>query len=64
MEKKGGWRHNPEEILRWKEGRTGVPLVDALMREMNATGDMSNRGRMIVCSYLTRDLIQDWRYGA
>lgn len=41
-----------------------MPLVDALMRELNTTGDMSNRGRMVVCSYLTRDLWQDWRYGA
>jgi deoxyribodipyrimidine photo-lyase len=41
-----------------------MPLIDALMREMNATGFMPNRGRMIVACYLTMDLKQDWRYGA
>jgi len=43
---------------------TGMPLVDSLIREMNATGFMPNRGRMIVASYLTFDLKQDWRFGA
>jgi deoxyribodipyrimidine photo-lyase len=41
-----------------------MPLIDALMRELNTTGDITNRGREIVCSYLTRDLLIDWRYGA
>ena len=41
-----------------------MPLIDSLMREMNSTGFMSNRGRMVVASYLTMDLKQDWRWGA
>ena len=41
-----------------------MPIVDALMREMNATGFMSNRGRMVVAAYLTLDLLIDWRHGA
>jgi deoxyribodipyrimidine photo-lyase len=41
-----------------------MPIIDAFMRELNATGFMSNRGRQIVASYLTLDLKQDWRYGA
>eukprot|EP00522_Entomoneis_paludosa_P012888 CAMPEP_0172443734 /NCGR_PEP_ID=MMETSP1065-20121228/3947_1 /TAXON_ID=265537 /ORGANISM="Amphiprora paludosa, Strain CCMP125" /LENGTH=587 /DNA_ID=CAMNT_0013194061 /DNA_START=89 /DNA_END=1852 /DNA_ORIENTATION=+ len=47
----------------WKEGKTGYPLVDANMREMRATGFMSNRGRQNVCSFLCLDLQQDWRHG-
>jgi deoxyribodipyrimidine photo-lyase len=43
---------------------TGMPFVDALMRDMNATGFMPNRGRMVVACYLTMDLKLDWRYGA
>lgn len=48
----------------WCQGRTGMPLVDANMRELAATGFMSNRGRQIVASYLINDLQQDWRHGA
>lgn len=48
----------------WCRGRTGMPLVDANMRELAATGFMSNRGRQIVASYLINDLQQDWRHGA
>jgi len=48
----------------WKEGRTGVPFIDANMRELNETGFMSNRGRQNVASYLVKDLKQDWRRGA
>jgi len=59
-----GWDTNPETVQRWKKGMTGMPLVDSLIREMNATGFMPNRGRMIVASYLTFDLKQDWRFGA
>lgn len=58
------WNTDMEIVNRWKEGRTGMPLIDALMRELNATGFMPNRGRMIVACYLTMDLKQDWRYGA
>jgi len=48
----------------WSRGRTGMPLVDANMRELAATGFMSNRGRQVVASYLINDLQQDWRQGA
>jgi deoxyribodipyrimidine photo-lyase len=48
----------------WKEGRTGMPLVDANMRELRCTGFMSNRGRQNVASYLVLDLGIDWRLGA
>jgi deoxyribodipyrimidine photo-lyase len=58
------WGYNPDWIRAWKEGRTGYPLVDANMRELAATGYMSNRGRQNVCSFLALDLAQDWRYGA
>jgi deoxyribodipyrimidine photo-lyase len=51
-------------VLAWVEGRTGFPLVDANMRELAATGFMSNRGRQNVCSFLALELNQDWRYGA
>lgn len=58
------WAHFEKSIQAWKEGRTGYPLVDANMRELAATGFMSNRGRQNVCSFLAIDLNQDWRYGA
>lgn len=58
------WNTDKEIVQRWKEGRTGIPLVDGLMRELNNSGYMGNRGRQIVASYLTLDLKQDWRYGA
>lgn len=54
----------PTPVCRWKEGRTGMPLVDANMRELAATGFMSNRGRQNVASYLVHDLGLDWRLGA
>jgi deoxyribodipyrimidine photo-lyase len=53
-----------QDFERWCHGRTGMPLVDANMRELAATGFMSNRGRQVVASYLINDLQQDWRYGA
>lgn len=53
-----------ERYLHWCNGRTGMPLVDANMRELMATGWMSSRGRQIVAAYLVNDLQQDWRYGA
>lgn len=52
-----------EAVLRWKQGRTGVPLVDAAMREMYITGYMHNRGRMIVGSYLVKHMLKHWRIG-
>jgi len=51
------------EVLAWKQGRTGVPFVDAAMREMYVTGRMHNRARMIVASYLTKHLMTHWRIG-
>jgi deoxyribodipyrimidine photo-lyase len=50
-------------VSAWKQGRTGIPFVDAAMREMYVTGRMHNRGRMIVASYLTKHLMTDWRIG-
>jgi deoxyribodipyrimidine photo-lyase len=57
------WRHDERAFRRWQEGRTGVPLVDAGMRELHATGFMHNRPRMVVASYLTKHLLLDWRLG-
>ncbi len=51
------------EVLAWKQGRTGIPFVDAAMREMYVTGTMHNRGRMIVASYLTKHLMSHWKIG-
>jgi deoxyribodipyrimidine photo-lyase len=58
------WLDDPEGLAAWKEGQTGVPIVDAGMRELAATGFMHNRARMIVASFLTKDLRIDWREGA
>lgn len=57
------WRNNEEEFAAWCEGRTGFPIVDAGMRQLNETGLMHNRVRMIVASFLTKDLLIDWRWG-
>ena len=51
------------EVWDWKKGRTGIPFVDAAMREMYVTGRMHNRGRMIVASYLTKHLMTHWKIG-
>ena len=51
------------EVWDWKKGRTGIPFVDAAMRELYVTGRMHNRGRMIVASYLTKHLMTHWRIG-
>lgn len=58
------WRQDAGLLERWKTGQTGLPLIDANMRELAATGFMSNRGRQNVASYLALDLQLDWRYGA
>lgn len=58
------WRRNPEGLRAWQRGRTGYPIVDAGMRELWATGWMHNRVRMIVASFLVKDLLVDWRAGA
>ena len=57
------WRNLPAEIDAWKAGRTGIPIVDAGMRELKATGWMHNRVRMIVAQFLTKNLLCDWRIG-
>lgn len=57
------WEHNEEHFNAWCEGKTGYPLVDAGMRELNATGFMHNRVRMVVASFLTKHLLLDWRLG-
>jgi deoxyribodipyrimidine photo-lyase len=57
------WRNNEKEFQAWCEGQTGYPIVDAGMRELNATGFMHNRVRMIVASFLTKHLLIDWRWG-
>ena len=57
------WRNNEEEFDRWCKGQTGYPIVDAGMRELNTTGYMHNRVRMIVASFLTKHLLIDWRWG-
>jgi deoxyribodipyrimidine photo-lyase len=58
------WRYDPEALERWQEGRTGVSIVDAGMRQLLAEGWMPNRARMIVASYLTKQIGLDWRDGA
>jgi deoxyribodipyrimidine photo-lyase len=57
------WNDNAEWLARWKEGKTGYPIVDAAMRELLETGYMHNRARMIVASFFTKDLHLDWRLG-
>lgn len=57
------WRNNEEEFRLWCYGRTGYPIVDAGMRELNTTGYMHNRVRMIVASFLVKHLLIDWRWG-
>jgi deoxyribodipyrimidine photo-lyase len=57
------WRNNEEEFKSWCEGKTGYPIVDAGMRELNTTGHMHNRVRMVVASFLTKHLLIDWRWG-
>ena len=61
---RSSWKPNPILLEQWKSGKLGVPLVDANMRELAATGFMSNRGRQNVASYLALDLAIDWRLGA
>ncbi len=57
------WREAPDDFEKWKNGLTGYPIVDAGMRELNATGYMHNRVRMIVASFLSKHLLLDWRLG-
>jgi len=57
------WNFDDGLFAAWKEGRTGYPIVDAGMRQLNRTGWMHNRVRMIVASFLTKDLMHDWKLG-
>ncbi len=57
------WRNQPDEFKSWCEGRTGYPLVDAGMRQLNATGFMHNRVRMVTASFLCKHLLIDWKWG-
>lgn len=57
------WRNNEKEFEKWCSGKTGYPMVDAGMRELNETGFMHNRVRMVVASFLTKHLLIDWRWG-
>ncbi len=57
------WRNNEDEFKAWCEGNTGYPIVDAGMRQLNQTGWMHNRVRMVVASFLTKHLLIDWRWG-
>jgi deoxyribodipyrimidine photo-lyase len=57
------WEDNDDALEAWKRGETGYPIVDAAMRQLSQTGWMPNRARMIVASFLTKDLLIDWREG-
>jgi deoxyribodipyrimidine photo-lyase len=57
------WRNNEQDFKNWCDGKTGYPMVDAGMRELNSTGFMHNRVRMVVASFLTKHLLIDWRWG-
>jgi deoxyribodipyrimidine photo-lyase len=57
------WRRSEKDFAAWREGRTGYPIVDAAMAQLNTTGWMHNRLRMIVASFLTKHLLIDWRKG-
>ncbi|WLR48855.1 FAD-binding domain-containing protein [Halobacillus litoralis] len=57
------WNNDDELLEKWKQGQTGFPLIDAAMRQLNEIGWMHNRLRMAVASFLTKDLLMDWREG-
>jgi hypothetical protein len=58
------WRQDTEQFQAWCQGRTGYPMVDAGMRQLQATGWLHNRSRMVVASFLTKDLLLPWQWGA
>ncbi len=58
-----GWKNDPADIKRWQKGLTGYPFIDAGMRQLESTGWMHNRVRMVVASFLVKDLLVDWRIG-
>lgn len=57
------WTHDEELFDKWCQGKTGYPIIDALMRQLQATGSMPNRCRMMVACFLLKNLLIDWRYG-
>jgi deoxyribodipyrimidine photo-lyase len=57
------WQHDPAGLARWKAGRTGIPLVDAAMRQLVSEGWIPNRARLVAASFLVKDLYIDWRLG-
>ena len=57
------WENNPTYLKKWKDGKTGFPIVDAGMRELNKTGYMHNRARLITASFLIKTLLIDWQKG-
>ncbi|MBN1180634.1 MAG: FAD-binding domain-containing protein, partial [Anaerolineae bacterium] len=57
------WANDTDTFAAWCEGRTGFPVVDAAMRQLNRTGWMHNRARMVAASFLVKDLLVDWRWG-
>jgi deoxyribodipyrimidine photo-lyase len=57
------WQNNPDHFQAWCQGRTGFPIIDAAMRQLNTTGWMHNRLRMIVAMFLTKDLLISWQWG-
>lgn len=57
------WENDEQKFLSWREGKSGYPIVDAAMRQLRQTGWIHNRARMIVASFLTKDLLIDWRWG-
>jgi len=59
-----GWRRDDDALAAWRSGRTGIPIVDAGMRQLLAEGWMHNRARLITASFLTKTLGLDWRHGA
>lgn len=62
-DQKVSWSYNQADFDKWREGNTGIPLVDAAMRCLNQTGFMHNRLRMVTAMFLTKDLFIDWRWG-
>ena len=58
------WENDPKQVVAWKRGQTGYPLVDAGMRQLNSEGYIHNRPRQLVASFLTKHLLVDWRKGA
>ena len=57
------WEYNSDHFHKWCHGKTGFPIVDAAMRQLNQTGYLNNRCRMIVASFLSKHLLIDWKYG-